>query len=443
MSGRLHKSLKEFIKSRFDHQLDTPEGRKKSVFFAKWIDLGFLRRRWTNDGKVTPRVWRSNNPTTERLDAFAQKGIKTIINLRHDVNSSPVKLELEQCEHLGLRCICYPMGPRRPPTRSELLGLIALFNSVDGEVLIHCKSGADRTGLASAIWLLTQEGRSIEKAAKELSIRYLHRRNSETGILDSVLDLYALAPKGQSFEEWVANDYDPVLAVKFHSENKEILTGFGSVRSLVSDLYKYAQHREAYWHASFQDLTESDSDKKRARFFVNWVDHGVLRHLWTNRAEISLGIYRSNHPTEARIRAEAKAGIKTFINLGGASTLPQYLIENDMCRELGITLVDLPMTAGRKPTGKEMQDLLDAFDTAERPLLVHCKSGADRTGLAAAAYLLDQSQDVKSAKAQLAVRFLHFAFGPKKSLDQFIDDYEADFNTTGVRFRDWIASLNE
>jgi protein tyrosine/serine phosphatase len=77
-------------------------------------------------------------------------------------------------------------------------------------VLIHCKSGADRAGLASAIWLMVMEGRPVEEARAMLSWRYLHLRWSRTGVLDLVLDSYgarnAAAPIG--FEDWVATEYD-------------------------------------------------------------------------------------------------------------------------------------------------------------------------------------------------------------------------------------------
>ena len=442
VTGIILNVLKKHIKSTYDHQIDTPEARKKSTFYAKWIDLGFLRRRWTNDGQIAPDVWRSNNPTAERLERYAERGITTIINLRHDINTSPVKFEQETCEKLGLTCINYPMGARRSPTREELEGLILLFNSIKKPVLIHCKSGADRTGLAGAIWLLTQENATIEQASHELSLRYLHRRNSETGILDAVLDLYTLTAQSQKFEDWVSRDYSVTSAIAHANEHKIPLSPFGQLRSLGSDLYKYLQFREAHWHKSFENLSASKADRKRAQFFINWVDHGILRRFWTNRTEISPGVFRSNHPTGRQIQKEALAGLKTIINLRGASQQPQYLLEVEICRNLGIKLVDLPMTAGRKPTRAEMEKLLLTFDTVERPVLIHCKSGADRTGLAAAAYLLDKNFSAKIARQQLAARFLHFGLGQKKHLRKFISDYESERARRAISFRDWIANLD-
>ena len=78
-------------------------------------------------------------------------------------------------------------------------------------VLIHCKSGADRTGLAAAIYLLTEGGKTLDQAERQLSLRYIHLKRTSTGILDQVLRSYRAtgAAKGLGFRDWVATLYDP------------------------------------------------------------------------------------------------------------------------------------------------------------------------------------------------------------------------------------------
>ena len=75
---------------------------------------------------------------------------------------------------------------------------------------MHCKSGADRAGFASVLYLLVIEGRPMPEARKMLGVKYIHLKWSRTGILDFILDLYetrnAQSPIG--FEDWVANEYD-------------------------------------------------------------------------------------------------------------------------------------------------------------------------------------------------------------------------------------------
>ena len=79
---------------------------------------------------------------------------------------------------------------------------------------MHCKSGADRAGLASAIYLIAFEGKPVAEARKQLSPRFLHFRRSATGILDPVLDLYdaRLARGPITIGRWIAEEYDPGAA---------------------------------------------------------------------------------------------------------------------------------------------------------------------------------------------------------------------------------------
>lgn len=434
----MRRRLKTWFKSRFDHRIDVPKSRRRSLFYAKWADVGFLRVRWTNEGEVAPGLIRSNNPTEARYRDYAQRGIKTVLNLRHDVDRAPAKLSREACDNFGMTYVSFPMAPRRVPTRQELIGLIELFSILERPILMHCKSGADRTGLASAIWILTQEGGSLDRAREELSLRYLHRRKSETGALDTVLDQFETTAGGKNFEQWVRDDYDPVAAKIQTAAAMDAQGGVHIFKGLGRDLYKYAQYREARWHKSFEKPITTEADRERADFFVNWVDHGVLRSFWTNRVEIAPDVIRSNHPTEERFRKEAAKGIRTILNLRGASDQPQYLREKDLCETLGLDLIDLPMSATKPPQREALLKLIKVFREAERPLLMHCKSGADRTGLAAAIFVLDNGQGMAAARAQLSARYLHFRREPKAVLDRFLDLYEAAQSQTDVSIEDWI-----
>jgi len=76
--------------------------------------------------------------------------------------------------------------------------------------LMHCKSGADRTGLAAGVWHLLQ-GRGAAAAQAELSWRYGHIAAARTGILDAFFQRYAQAEaRGVGFEAWLADEYDEV-----------------------------------------------------------------------------------------------------------------------------------------------------------------------------------------------------------------------------------------
>ena len=56
-------------------------------------------------------------------------------------------------------------------------------------MVMHCKSGADRAGLMSALYLILNQNVSVDKAKNQLSFKYLHLKHAKTGILDAFLKI--------------------------------------------------------------------------------------------------------------------------------------------------------------------------------------------------------------------------------------------------------------
>ncbi|MDX1781700.1 MAG: tyrosine-protein phosphatase [Thalassovita sp.] len=192
--------------------LSIPEHRRSALTHYDWFDHAILRRRWTNFFEIAPGVFRSNQPTHERFETYAAMGIKTVVNLRGSAPGKPYyMLEQESCSALGLRMIdTIRLHARAAPPRDDLVALIELFRTLQRPFMMHCKSGADRAGLASAIYKLVIEGAPLAEAKKMLSFKYLHIKWHTTGILDYFLDVYDArnrrAPIG--FEDWLHNEYD-------------------------------------------------------------------------------------------------------------------------------------------------------------------------------------------------------------------------------------------
>lgn len=108
------------------------------------------------------------------------------------------------------------------------------------------------------------------------------------------------------------------------------------------------------------------------------VDHGKL--------------FRSAQLTGEELEALINSvKIRTVINLRGARSPGNrwYDEEKRVTTELGVTLIDIKMGASRLPHRPDLITLLDAFRDAERPILVHCRGGADRTGEAVAIYAME------------------------------------------------------
>ncbi|MBK1660960.1 tyrosine-protein phosphatase [Paracraurococcus ruber] len=176
------------------------------------VDHALLRISWRNWGVVeSGRLYRSNHPLPWQLrDAQRRLGLRTVINLRgerRDCGSD--RLGRAAAAALGLQHVDAPFESRGAPHKDRILRLAEIFRSVPEPVLIHCKSGADRTGLAAGLWLLLQ-GRPVEEAAAQLSLRWGHVRQSRTGILDAFFARYATETRERPkpFLDWLREDYD-------------------------------------------------------------------------------------------------------------------------------------------------------------------------------------------------------------------------------------------
>ncbi|AGI69268.1 protein tyrosine/serine phosphatase [Octadecabacter antarcticus 307] len=221
--GRLSNQLKDRFdatKASFRTDLSSPENRRRAVLYERWFDHGFLRKFWTNMFEIAPGVWRSNHPTAKRFPALTARGIHTIISLRGSTTTPWALLEKEACTRHGIRLETVALKSQSAPNRRDLQALIGLFRSVEKPVLFHCKSGADRTGLASVMYLLVIENQPLEQARKMLSWRYAHLSWTKAGVLDMLLDDFATSAR-HDFEDWLGHDYDArALQKKFESKSR-------------------------------------------------------------------------------------------------------------------------------------------------------------------------------------------------------------------------------
>ena len=170
-------------------------------------------------------------------------------------------------------------------------------------------------------------------------------------------------------------------------------------------------------------------------------DHGILRIFWTNLHEIAPGVWRSNHPSPFRVRRLARKGFRSVLTLRRNHNTGAYLLEAEACRKTGLVLHNGWLPGGKLLPRKDLLELVNSFRTIERPLLIHCKSGIDRTGLASFLYLLAETDTPPEiARRQLSFDYLHLKHGRHGILDVMADSYLEAFRKTGIGLRDWIAT---
>ena len=205
------KTLREAIVGRSPAWLRRGLGPSATYLDMLLVDHGIFRLLYINAHQISEKAWRSAQPAPRDIRRFAKAGIRTIVNLRGPRDCGSYWLEEVACARHGLKLVNFQVRSRAAPTPEELKGAEKLFNEVEYPILMHCKSGADRAGLMSVLYRYLHEGVPIEEAKEQLSLKYGHIRQADTGILDYFFEKYIEDTRGRpmAFFEWVDTVYDP------------------------------------------------------------------------------------------------------------------------------------------------------------------------------------------------------------------------------------------
>ena len=201
-------------------EIATARGRLLAWTDALFVDHAVFRLVWSNFSPVAPgRLYRCNHPTPGRLAALTRRlGLKTLINLRGPTGNGSDALSREAAGRLGLDFVDMALESRGAPQRERILRLHGIYRAMRVPALLHCKSGADRAGLAAGLFVLF-EGGTARDALRQLSIRFGHIRQARTGILDAFFLRWQREGEGRKpFLDWVCEDYDEAaLRRDFHA----------------------------------------------------------------------------------------------------------------------------------------------------------------------------------------------------------------------------------
>lgn len=195
-------------------------------------------------------------------------------------------------------------------------------------------------------------------------------------------------------------------------------------------------------------LLQTRWHKIKALFEAWVIDHEILRAFYRNLHKLSDEAYRSNHPTPRTIKSlKKKLGIKTIVNLRGQNSSSfnrndfsgQYKLEYDACQEHGIKLITFRFSSRDLPQIEEILDFKELLDKIEYPVLLHCKSGADRAGLASTLYLHFRKHEPIENIHQLGLKFGHIKWAETGILDYFFNAYKTFHKThPDIEFIDWV-----
>ena len=169
-------------------------------------------------------------------------------------------------------------------------------------------------------------------------------------------------------------------------------------------------------------------------------DHGVFRVFWRSWEELPGKMFRSNQPYPFQIKSDIKKHkIKSIINLRGERHCSSFYLEQDFCHKNNLKLYNFPISSRDLPDKKKLIDFNTLLQKIEYPCVMHCKSGADRAGLAAALYLIyKQDYSLLHARKQLTFKHLHIKYAKTAILDYFFCKVIDQGIKQKVDFLEWV-----
>jgi tyrosine-protein phosphatase SIW14 len=118
-----------------------------------------------NFGCINETFYRGAQPKGSDYQDLAGMGIKTVIDLQREGEADEQSL----VESAGMKFIRIPMSDKEPPSAEQSAQVLRLINDPANQpVFIHCRGGRHRTGAMTALYRMTHDEWTADRAYNEM-----------------------------------------------------------------------------------------------------------------------------------------------------------------------------------------------------------------------------------------------------------------------------------
>jgi protein tyrosine phosphatase (PTP) superfamily phosphohydrolase (DUF442 family) len=174
-----------------------------------------------------------------------------------------------------------------------------------------------------------------------------------------------------------------------------------------------------------------------------WLFRGPLFH-GNFHTVIPNEVYRSAQLSPETLRRRIREfRLQSVINLrSDEETKSRFKGEQEVTEVHGVNLHFIRMSVFMPPR-KTLQQLVHLLSTAQRPLLLHCARGVERSGIASAVAVLLSGGTIAEARKQFALTYGFVPLVCQPDLPKVLDDYEQwlvvrGWSHTPERFSRWV-----
>lgn len=174
----------------------------KTVFYSntktKTVDKNQVKITIDNFHRIDETLLRGGKPTQAQLQELKDNGVKTIISFctnynPHNPKAKVLPEEANWASKLGINFYWMPFRSTENPLKQDIDTFFKVTDEArqNGEkVFIHCRHGADRTGVFSAMYRLRNQNVKLSDVIREL-LKYGHDANHNSNIIPFLIDYYA------------------------------------------------------------------------------------------------------------------------------------------------------------------------------------------------------------------------------------------------------------
>ena len=149
---------------------------------------GSQNARISNFGCINEGFYRGAQPKSRDYADLAAMGVKTVIDLQQDGERN----EQQMVEVAGMNFYRIGLSDSSWPSRENSERFLKIVNDPANQpVFVHCHGGRHRAGIMTAIYRMTHDGWTAERAYAEMKQYGFESGFGHGGLKDYVYDYYA------------------------------------------------------------------------------------------------------------------------------------------------------------------------------------------------------------------------------------------------------------
>jgi len=133
--------------------------------FAGTGATDFSKIRIKNFGRMNDHYYRGAQPGSRDYTDLAALGVKTVIDLTRDGRGDEPML----VQRAGMKFYRIPLTTSERPSAAAVTQFLKLVNDPGNwPVFVHCQGGRHRTGVMTAVYRMSQDGWTADRAYQEM-----------------------------------------------------------------------------------------------------------------------------------------------------------------------------------------------------------------------------------------------------------------------------------